>query len=216
MKLAKGSKSFILSALTPAVIFFILGFIFINFISGFVLILLSVCLFILTCFFIIFFRDPDREIGKDFIASADGKIRDIYDIDDKDIGNSICISTFMNIQNVHVNRLSYDGKIEKIDHIYGTHLPAFKKESEKNERTIIIVDSDIGRYKIIQIAGTLARRIVTYVKKGDIVKKGDRIGMIRLGSRVDLYIPKNPKFDVCVKIGDKIKAGESRLAKINA
>ena len=76
----------------------------------------------------------------------------------------------MNLHNVHVNRMPLDGLIKDVDHILGSHLPAFKKESERNERVIITIDTDIGTLKLIQIAGTLARRIVTYINKGDKMK----------------------------------------------
>ena len=121
----------------------------------------------------------------------------------------------MNIYNVHVNRMPYDGEILDIKHISGSYIPAFKKESEKNERVVIVIKTDIGKIKIILIAGTLARRIVPYIKKGDKIKKGDRISIIRLGSRVDIFIPS--KIIKKIKIGknDMIKAGEDSIVKIN-
>ena len=215
MKLAKGSKSFILASLIPGIVFLILGVFLLDNAIASVSIFTSVSLLILTLFFLMFFRDPERKTGPGFIACADGKIRDIYNLKDKDIGECVCISTFMNVNNVHVNRMPYDGKIISLTHIFGLHLPAFKKESEKNERTIIIVNSKFGKYKIIQIAGTLARRIVPYIKKGDIVKKGKRIGIIRLGSRVDIYLPKKMVKKICIKTGSRIKAGEDCIAEIN-
>jgi len=215
MRLADGSKSWIFSSFFSGVFLLILSIIQIQSNVGYVLLLSSVFLFILTVFFLMFFRDPDRFIGKGLVACADGKIREISEINDKDVGNCICISTFMNIQNVHVNRMPIEGKIKKIHHKNGFHLPAFRKESEKNERTIIIVDSKIGKIKIIQIAGTLARRIITYIKKDEEIKKGKRIGIIRLGSRVDVYLPKKFIKNICVKKGEKVKAGVDTLAEIN-
>jgi len=215
MKLAYGSKSWILGSFLPGLFIFIVSLFLLNSDVSYVLILVSVFLFILTLFFIMFFRDPERKIGLGIVAAADGKIREISELTDKDIGKSILISTFMNVNNVHVNRMPYDGKIIKMEHRHGLHLPAFKKESEKNERTILVVDSKIGKYKIVLIAGTLARRIVPYIKKGDIVKKGDRIGIIRLGSRVDLYIPKKSIKKVLVEKKDKVIAGEDSIAEIN-
>ena len=120
----------------------------------------------------------------------------------------------MNIHNVHVNRMPIDGIIRETIHLPGSHLPAFKKESEKNERFIIKIKTSIGMIKITQIAGTLARRIVPYIKKDDIIKKGEKIGIIRLGSRVDLYLPNNKYLKYKVKKGDKLNAGESSVAKI--
>jgi len=172
-------------------------------------------LLLLTGFFLLFFRDPERNIGKGIVASADGKIREISSIEDEDIGECMNISTFMNVYNVHVNRMPLDGTIKNIVHLPGAHLPAFKKESERNERVIVTIDTEIGIVKVIQIAGTLARRIVPYVKKGDKLKKGEKIGIIRLGSRVDIYIPSKKIKTVHVKIGDMIKAGVDTLAEIN-
>ena len=80
---------------------------------------------------------------------------------------------------------------------------------------ILTIDSNIGIVRVVQIAGTLARRIVPYVKKGDKLKKGEKIGIIRLGSRVDVYLPSKKIKRACVKVGDRVKAGEDRLAEIN-
>ena len=215
MKLAKGCISWIYASLIPALILLIIS-IFLSAPFKSVGFFISFLLFLLTIFFIMFFRDPERKIAKGLVACADGKIREINELEDKEIGKAVNISTFMNVQNVHVNRMPLDGKITSIKHISGIHLPAFKKESDKNERVIIIAETKIGRIKIVQIAGTLARRIVPYIKEADNVKKGERIGIIRLGSRVDVYIPKEKIKKIRIKVGDKIKAGEESLAEINA
>jgi phosphatidylserine decarboxylase len=216
MKIAKGCKSWILSSLISALIILIISFIYHKDFIGFVLLLVSFLLWLLTILLLVFFRDPDRKIGDGVVACADGKIRDITELNDTDIGKCFNISTFMNIQNVHVNRMVFDGKIKNINHISGFHLPAFKKESDKNERVVIIIETSIGLIKIVQIAGTLARRIVPYVKKDDILKKGSRIGIIRFGSRVDVYLPSAKIKNINVRIGCKIKAGEDKIAEINA
>ncbi|MEA3458380.1 MAG: phosphatidylserine decarboxylase, partial [Candidatus Thermoplasmatota archaeon] len=149
------------------------------------------------------------------IAPADGRIRDISQSKDRDVGECTIISVFMNVYNVHVNRMPMDGTIKDVVHISGSHIPAFKKESERNERVIITIDTNIGIVKVIQIAGTLARRIVPYISKGDKLKKGEKIGIIRLGSRVDIYIPSKKIKNINVKLGDMIKAGEGSIAEIN-
>jgi len=215
MKLAKGCISWIYASLIPALILLIIS-IFLSAPFKSVSFFISFLLFLLTIFFIMFFRDPERKIAKGLVACADGKIREITELKDKEVGKAVNISTFMNVQNVHVNRMPLDGKITSIKHISGIHLPAFKKESDKNERVIIIAETKIGSIKIVQIAGTLARRIVPYIKEADNVKKGERIGIIRLGSRVDVYIPKEKIKKIRIKVGDKIKAGEESLAEINA
>lgn len=215
MKIAKGTKSWIYLSLVPSLILFLLSFVFISYEFNIVLWFIGCILLLLAIFFIIFFRDPDRKIGKGIVVCADGKIREISELNDKDIGKAICVSTFMNVYNVHVNRSPFNGVVEDIVHISGTHLPAFKKESERNERVVILLDTIIGQIKIVQIAGTLARRIVPYINRLDKIKKGDRIGIIRLGSRVDLYLPKKSVKKICVRKGDKVIAGEDSVAEIN-
>ena len=216
MKIAKDCTSWILSSLIPASLILIISFIYLQSFIGFVLLFVSFLLFLLTGFFLVCFRDPERTIGEGIVACADGKIREITELNDTDIGKCIKISTFMNVQNVHVNRMVFDGKIKSITHFSGLYLPAFKKESEKNERVVIIIENSIGLIKIVQIAGTLARRIVTYIKKDNILKKGDRIGIIRLGSRVDVYLPCEKIKNINVRIGCRVKAGEDKIAEINA
>jgi len=170
--------------------------------------------FLIECFFLIFFRDPHREIGKEIVAVADGVIREITQINDKDIGNSFHISTFMNVYHVHVNRMPLDGTIKKVTHIPGEHIPAFKKESDRNERMITIIETAIGPVKIIQIAGSIARRIVSYVDIDQDLKKGTRIGIIKLGSRVDLIVPKDVVRKISVKKGDHVRAGITQICNI--
>lgn len=214
MDLARGSKSWILSAIIPAVIFLFLAFLSFEEIRM-ILFLISILFFILTIAFIIFFRDPDREIGREIVACADGKIREIETLNDEQLGKCVKISTFMNIYDVHVNRMPLSGIIKNIVHVSGSYVPAFMKESEKNERIIIIIDSKIGLVKIVQIAGTLARRIVPYIKESDKLDKGERIGVIRLGSRVDVYLPYSKNLNLCVKKSDYVKAGVDTVAEIN-
>jgi len=214
MVIAQGSRNWIL---TPLI--FVIGFtifsIFVNEEMKYIFLFFSFLLFLLAVFFLIFFRDPVRVPGKGIVSPADGRIREIADIEDKLLGKCKKISIFMNIYNVHVNRMPIDGNIDGIVHHEGSYLPAFTKESERNERVEILVDSKIGLIKIIQIAGTLARRIAPYISKGDVLKKGEKIGIIRLGSRVDIYIPSNRIKKLKIKVGDIIRAGEGSLAEIN-
>ena len=215
MKLAQGALSWVTTSLFMGFVFLFLFIIFNGFETSIVFFFIGFIFFLLTLFFIIFFRDPEREVGEGVVACADGKIREITSLKDEDIGESIKVSTFMNVYNVHVNRMPFDGVIKDIKHVSGSYVPAFKKESERNERVIILVDTEIGILKIIQIAGTLARRIVLYIKNGDKVKKGEKIGMIRLGSRVDIYLPSKSIKRVNVKVGDRVKAGCDTIAEIN-
>ena len=162
----------------------------------------------------LFFRDPEREIGSGVVAPADGVIKEVKQIYDKDIGKeAMRITTFMNLHNVHVNRSPLDGRVLFSVAERGLHLPAFKKEAEKNEKRVTLFETEIGHVKVVQIVGSVARRIVSYVEKGQKVKKGERIGIILFGSRVDLYLPAE-KVKVVVKKGERVKAGESTLAHI--
>jgi len=159
-----------------------------------------------TVFLLIFFRDPDREIPeKGIVSPADG----VVSIVDEPDGRKR-VAVFMNVHNVHVNRAPFQGKVLSIRHIDGGYLPAYRKDSDRNERVYTELETDIGRFTIVQIAGALVRRIVTYANEGDIVDKGQRIGMIRFGSRVDTIMPGSVK--VIVREGDGVKAGETVIA----
>lgn len=194
---------------------FVLGlaFLAISFTNSLFLIL-SVLMFVFLAFTIFFFRDPEREIGKNIVSPADGKVIKIEKIKDSDVGDSIKVSIFMSILDVHVNRMPMDGKILKIERVEGKFFPAYSEESEKNEKNIILAETKIGKIKIIQIAGIFARRIVCYVKEGKNIAKGERIGMIKFGSRVDLILPKD-KVRLKIRVNDKLRAGVDEIAEIN-
>lgn len=150
---------------------------------------------------LIFFRDPEREIGNSVVSPADGKIDYVE-------GNRIEI--FMNILDCHVNRSPVEGVIREIVYFKGSKFPAFLrvKEPERNEITI---ENEYGTFKVVQIAGFLSRRILCFVKEGDFVRKGERIGMIIMGSRVALEVPDG--FTFVKKVGDRVKAGETIAVK---
>ena len=215
MKIAQGGSYWIITAVLLFVVVSLLSF----FITGIVqrlLFFLSVILFLISILLIIFFRDPDRKTGNGIVAVADGIIRAVNSVQDEDVGNAFFVSTFMNIYHVHVNRMPVDGTIKKITHIPGSHLPAFTKESERNERVIMLVETGKGLVKIILIAGTIARRIVPYVKTGEHLKKGEKISLIRLGSRVDVILPKKMNIEITVTKKDRVKAGVNMIAASNA
>ncbi len=218
-KLAKGCKkllffSFILSIILT--LFYTISYLLTVTVIQNMMLLFSSITWIITFFLLIFFRDPERKTGEGFTAAADGKIISVDKIEnDEEIGKCIKISTFMNIYDVHVNRMPYDGIIQDITHIKGSFLPAFYKDSEKNERIIINIKTSFGVIKIVQIAGIIARRILPYVKKQDKVKKGEKIGIIRLGSRVDIYLPEKCIKKIFVKKNDRTKAGVTKIAEIN-
>ncbi|MFH0767429.1 MAG: phosphatidylserine decarboxylase [Bacillota bacterium] len=201
--IAKGGRLWIISVLSIALTSFLVSF----FITSFFMII-SITFLIIVIFFIIFFRDPHRSIGENIVAPADGKIRDI-----KKNNDTYIISTFMNVYNVHVNRMPINGRIISIHHFPGKHIGAWKKEAEENEKVTLDIQSDIGNIRIIQIAGCIARRIYPYVKNEDVLKKGDKIGIIRFGSRVDLYLSADKITKILVKKGDKVYAGVTSIAQ---
>ncbi|TGC10894.1 phosphatidylserine decarboxylase [Methanolobus halotolerans] len=160
-----------------------------------------------TVFFLFFFRDPERNIKQCdnvMLAPADGKIVDVRE-------RKICI--FMNFQNVHVNRAPMTGKVLSIIHKKGGYIPAFCKDSERNERSHILIETEHGLVEVIQIAGTVTRRIISYVREGDYMTQGERFGMIRFGSRVDVTIPEN--FEIACKKGNRVFAGITVIARAN-
>ena len=117
----------------------------------------------------------------------------------------------MNIHNVHVNRAPLGGTVMEIDYKTGGYIPAFNKDSDVNERNHVVINSECGNLELTQIAGVLTRRIVSYISEGSLVKRGERIGMIRFGSRVDIMIPE--AYVYSVNVGDKVKAGETIIAR---
>ncbi|MEO3754408.1 phosphatidylserine decarboxylase [Streptomyces sp. B6B3] len=153
-----------------------------------------------------FFRDPEREIGLGRVISpADGVVQSIMPWQD----GRTRVAIFMSPLNVHVNRAPVAGTVTSVEHVPGGYVPAFDKESENNERVVWRLDSELGELEMVQIAGAVARRIVPYVTQGTKVEQGDRIGLIRFGSRVDVYLPQG--VEPAVEVGEHTTAGVTRL-----
>lgn len=177
--------------------------------------------FVFITFFIVwFFRNPERSFQdeeKVLISPADGKIIKIENVEVNGTisGRFKKISIFMNVFNVHVNRAPYSGKIEAINYHEGKFFSAnLDKASQNNERNEIMIRAEDGRRVwIVQIAGLIARRIVCWVNVGDTIKKGERCGLIRFGSRVDVYLPEDSIISVQLK--DKVKAGQTSLGYLS-
>lgn len=172
--------------------------------------------FLFFLFSLWFFRDPNRLIPQkenSLISPADGKVILIDDIRDDFVGKGKRIVIFMSIINVHVNRIPCDGIIRNIEYMKGKFLSAFKPEtSVENERCTISIESEKLKIKVVQIAGIVARRIVSYLSVGDEVQKGDRFGMIMFGSRVEILVPENVR--ISVNPGEKVKSGETTIGEI--
>lgn len=153
-----------------------------------------------------FFRDPEREIAQGRVISpADGVVQSIMPWKD----GRTRVAIFMSPLNVHVNRAPLAGTVTSVEHIPGGFVPAFNKESENNERVVWHFDTELGDIEMVQIAGAVARRIVPYVPQGTKVEQGERIGLIRFGSRVDIYLPEGVEVDV--EVGQKTVAGVTRI-----
>lgn len=183
-----------------------------------VLWLVAFVLVLLALWVAYFFRDPERtgERGRNLVvAPADGKIVMITNVDEPGFikGEATRISIFMNVFNVHVNRYPVDGTVRFLHYNPGKFLnAAAEKSSLENEQMSVGIESEGRKLLVRQIAGLIARRIVTYSKDGEQVKQGERMGMIRFGSRVDVFFPTNST--VHAKVGDMTTAGTTVLAEM--
>jgi len=176
--------------------------------------------YLLTLFTLWFFRNPERKIPKNsnyIISSADGRVCLIDNAippEEVELGSNqmLRICVFMNVFNVHINRSPVEGKIDNIIYKRGSFLNAsLDKASEKNERSSMIISNTNGvQIVVVQIAGLIARRILSFVSDNQYLTQGERYGLIRFGSRVDIYMPLNASINC--KVGDKVTAGESVLA----
>lgn len=171
---------------------------------------------LLTGFVTYFFRDPSRvlpEAPDSIVCPADGKVIRIEEIDDDRFLHARVrkISIFMNVFNVHVNRIPISGTVERVALSPGAFYAADKDKAVLHNEfcALTLTTPDKQRYAVVQIAGLIARRIVCRAEPGDRVQAGERFGMIRFGSRVDLYLPLSAT--ITVKVGDKTRAGETAL-----
>jgi phosphatidylserine decarboxylase len=164
-------------------------------------------------FSLYFFRDPVRRVPQQIgtvVAAADGKIIEVSLVEPNPVHEHRAwkVSTFMSPLNVHINRIPVGGTVQSLKHHRGLFLAAFEsKASLNNERQVIAIESPYGPVGCVQIAGWLARRIVCHLRQGEKVETGQRFGLIRFGSRVDLYLP--PECDIKVKPADRVRGGET-------
>lgn len=174
-------------------------------------------LFFLGLFVFYFFRDPERTIPSDpaaVLSPADGRVVVIVDEEfESRMGHRISI--FLSIWDVHVQRAPVAGKIAKVVYVPGKFYGAYRADaSQKNEQNVIYIDTPRGVMVFKQIAGAIARRVLCSKKPDEVVAKGDRVGMIRFGSRVDIWLPMEA--EVTVRKGQFAKGGETILAKWNS
>jgi len=192
----------------------------------FKLLLVKIIFLIIGSFFVVFsfwfFRDPPRNVPllaiedhSIILAPADGKVVEIKEIDEnKVLGcRAIQISIFLSLLDVHVNRSPISGKVFYSEYFPGNYLVAFHpKASELNEHTFIGIENEFGKIAFKQITGILARRVVSTLRKGDIVNAGDKIGMMKFGSRMDVIVPVGTQ--VFTKVGNKVIGGETIIARL--
>lgn len=178
----------------------------------------SLALLILACLIAMFFRNPERVPPQDHgivVSPCDGTVMEILEDAESDNipGEPLKrMSIFMSILNVHVNRWPLSGVVRKIEHVDGSFLDARDPASSlKNEHNSLVLESAGKSVEIVQIAGKIARRIACWVYEGDRVNRGDRFGLIRFGSRVDVYLPQDYSFSV--PIGTKVRAGVTIIAR---
>ena len=194
-------------------------FILISFFGFFITKIIFYIFIFISLFTLWFFRDPERYFesqDNQLLSAADGKIVFIGEArppEETNISYTMKkVSIFMNVLNVHINRSPLKGKIEKIIYKNGKFFNAsFDKASEHNERNSFIINHGEDKIVVVQIAGLIARRILSFISEGNKIDKGDRIGLIRFGSRVDIYFP--PTYDIKVNQNDIVVAGETIIAE---
>ena len=200
MRIAREGYPYIISLFLIAILLFVFKFIW----AGSVFIFLG-------AFCTFFFRDPERLFRgteKQVAAPADGRVVSI-----RQENNNEAISIFLSVFDVHVNRAPVSGKITEVQYVKGKFLFAFdERASVENERNSITMDHQNIAVRCVQIAGVVARRIVCWSKVGDFLKVGDRIGLIKFGSRLDVFLPAGSK--IVVKKGDRVRAGETVIGEL--
>ena len=173
---------------------------------------------VLACYFIYFFRNPERTIPVDdsvLVSPADGTVQEVVPLEGDDFVKEPCnkVVIFLSVFNVHVNRSPMAGEIKCQKYVCGRFKPAYKDTvGFENERHMIGIENDRLRITVTQIAGILARRIVSWVTLDDVLEKGERYGLIRFGSCTEIVMPRN--VDVLVKKGDKVVGGETIIGRI--
>ena len=170
---------------------------------------------LLTLFSLYFFRDPQRipPNNDGFLSPGDGKVVQIIDVEDAEIGKAKQISIFLSVFNVHSQRVPLSGKVISKTYNSGKFLAAFNhKASLDNEQTVVMFETKSGKmYKIKQIAGLIARRILNYMEPENRVERGQRLGFIRFGSRVDIIVP--PEFQIDVSLGDMVRGNQTIIGR---
>jgi phosphatidylserine decarboxylase len=201
LRIAREAWSFVLPLAVAAAVTWFLGWIIVAWVLVF-----------LVAGVLYFFRDPRREIPTDpdlVVSPGDGKVVGITPIDD----GRLRLSIFLSLFDVHVNRAPVAGRVTGVHYHSGLFLPAFRdKASLRNEQNRIEMDDGSRQLAMVQIAGLVARRIVCRAAVGDWLERGQRVGLIKFGSRVDLYLPETVELQV--RIGDRVRGGSSVIGRL--
>lgn len=201
MSIAKEGYPFILILAAASVALFVFHQ------AAFALVLLALCVFVAY-----FFRDPERKLalaGPEVLSPADGKVVSV-----RNENGLETVSIFLSIFDVHINRAPVSGKITKIEYRKGKFLVAFdERASNENEQNSITIDHEGRTVRFVQIAGLIARRIVCWKKEGEKIEAGERIGLIKFGSRVDVFLPSGSRINV--RVGQKVRAGETVIGEVS-
>lgn len=174
---------------------------------------------LLAVYLVVFFRDPVRTPPADpalVVAGAEGKVMAVTELEEKEFikGPAVRISIFLSLVDVHVNRAPIAGKVEHAQHYSGERFFTFEeKSSEFNQHSKIVIRGERTTCLVKQIVGPIARRVVFWLEPGQALERGDSIGMMKFGSRLDMLFPRDD-VEVLVKKGDKVRAGETAVARL--
>ena len=162
----------------------------------------------LWAFLAAFFRDPERPVGEGVVSAADGRVREV-----RVAGDELLVSVFMNVTDVHVNRLPWDGRFVDVGTGGAGHRAAYRPDADRNVARSYRLETELGPVRLVQITGVVARRLVSFVRAGEARRKGERFGMIVLGSRVDVYLPA-ARVEPLVRVGERVVAGRTPIARV--
>jgi phosphatidylserine decarboxylase len=159
-------------------------------------------------FFAWFFRDPERPVGEGIVSAADGTVRAV-ELE----GTRTRVSVFMGVTDVHVNRMPLDGTFVRVETAGAGYRPAYRPDAGQNVARTYDLTTEYGPVEVVQVTGILARRLVSFVRPGERRRRGERFGMIVLGSRVDVLLPTST-LEAVVRPGDRVRAGSSTIARV--
>jgi phosphatidylserine decarboxylase len=208
MTIDRAARPFVLAAAVPSVVSLALG-----------AAASALALAVIPVLVALFFRDPARVPPADrslVLSPADGKVMHAGTARPEEAppGEWRQVTIFLSLFDVHINRTPVAGRIARVEHVPGSFLPAFRRESHRNEHSEIWIDHDGVSVVTRQVVGVLARRVVCRVRPGDTLAAGDRIGLMKFGSRMDVFVPNDA--EIGVKQGDRVRGGETVIARLRS